>query len=355
MRKFFVTYKRGQLERRGTWLDLKTRIKYSHALTQQTSIMFKYFDNKEKDRTVSIIGAPFSGGQGRGGVDDGPEHLMKGGLAEDIHSLGWKTEHEGSLEFNPPESDPDIGKMKRPRFVSESTKKVYEAVKTAAEAKNLPLTIGGDHSIAIGTVAGVREVHPDACLLWIDAHADLNTPAATDSGNLHGCPVSFLLGIDEPPTDDPKDDVFDWVPHCLHNSRLAYIALRDVDPFEKEYIRENNVTAYSMHHVDKYGIAKVVEMALERVNPGGKRPIHLSFDVDAIDPVYAPATGTPVRGGLTWREACYVCEAVAETGNLVAMDLVEVNPHLGTNDKSVNDTVGSGISLVKCALGDTLL
>jgi arginase len=306
-------------------------------------------------KNVTIIGAPFSGGQPKGGVDDGPEYLMKAGLADNIEKLGWKTEHNGTLSFPEPAQDPPIANMKRPRYVADSTKKIYEAVKEAALKKNLPLTIGGDHSIAIGTVSGVQAAHPDACLLWIDAHADLNTPAATEkSGNLHGCPVSFLLGIDDTP-EKKEEDVFGWVPHCLDSSRLAYIGLRDVDPFEKKYIRENNVTAYSMHHVDKYGIAKVVEMALERVNPDGKRPIHLSFDVDAIDPVYAPATGTPVRGGLTWREACYVCEAIAETNNLVAMDLVETNPHLGENDKSINDTVTSGISLVKCALGDTLL
>jgi arginase len=149
--------------------------------------------------------------------------------------------------------------------------------------------------------------------------------------------------------------MFGWVPKCLTPDRIAYIGLRDVDSFEKKYIRENNVAAFSMHHVDKYGIAKVLEMALERINPDGTRPIHLSFDVDALDPVFAPATGTPVRGGLTWREGCYLCEALAETGKLVAMDLVEVNPHLGETEAQKRETVSSGISLVKCALGDTLL
>ncbi|CAN6596123.1 hypothetical protein TRVA0_001S02278 [Trichomonascus vanleenenianus] len=314
-----------------------------------TESEYKFLPNKK----ATIIGAPFSGGQGKGGVDDGPAYLMKYGLAENLERMGWGTSYDGGLKFTPPVSDPDIGKMKRPRYVAESTKKVYEAVREAALAKTLPLTIGGDHSIAIGTVAGVQAAYPDACLLWIDAHADLNTPEATESGNLHGCPVSFLLGIDEPPKGEV--DVFDWVPHCLDNSRIAYIGLRDVDPFEKRYIRENKIAAYSMHDVDKYGIAKVIEMALDRVNPDGTRPIHLSFDVDAVDPTYAPATGTPVRGGLTWREACYLCEHVAETGNLVAMDLVECNPHLGENEKQIGDTMNSGISLVKCALGDTLL
>uniref|UniRef100_A0A060T2B6 Arginase n=1 Tax=Blastobotrys adeninivorans TaxID=409370 RepID=A0A060T2B6_BLAAD len=311
-------------------------------------------DNKFiKSNTVAIIGAPFSGGQGKGGVDDGPKELMKAGLESNIRNIGWTPEFHGHLEFEEPSSDPDIGRMKRPRFVANSTRKVYEAVKKATTSNQLTLTVGGDHSIAIGTVAGVQAAHPDAVVLWIDAHADLNTPDATESGNLHGCPVSFLLGAAKPK--EGEEDVFGWVPKCLDEKRIAYIGLRDVDPFEKQYIREHGITAYSMHDVDKHGIAKVVEMALKEVNPDGSRPIHLSFDVDALDPVFAPATGTPVRGGLTWREACYLCEAVAETNNLVAMDLVEVNPHLGTDDKSISDTVMSGISLVKCALGDTLL
>lgn len=305
-------------------------------------------DNK---KVAEIINAPFSGGQGRGGVDDGPAALEAAGLSNEVRGLGWEVQTNDSLEFVAPLSDPNIGNMKRPRFVSESTQKVYEAVKNAATAGRFPLTVGGDHSIAIGTVAGVQAAHPDACLIWIDAHADLNTPEATESGNLHGCPVSFLLGI----AGQKEDDVFGWVPKCMSPDRIAYIGLRDVDPFEKKFIRENNVAAYSMHHVDKYGIAKVIEMALERVNPGMKRPIHLSFDVDALDPVFAPATGTPVRGGLTWREGCFIGEAIAETGKLVAMDLVEVNPHLGETEMQRRETVASGISLVKCALGDTLL
>jgi arginase len=306
---------------------------------------------QDQNKVAEIISAPFSGGQGRGGVDDGPAALRGAGIKEQVEALGWDIHTNDNLEFVAPMSDPDVGNMKRPRYVSESTKKVYDAVKTAATSGRFPLTIGGDHSIAIGTVAGVQAAHPEACLIWIDAHADLNTPSSTESGNLHGCPVSFLLGI----ADQKESDMFGWVPKCLTPDRIAYIGLRDVDSFEKKYIRENNVAAFSMHHVDKYGIAKVLEMALERINPDGTRPIHLSFDVDALDPVFAPATGTPVRGGLTWREGCYLCEALAETGKLVAMDLVEVNPHLGETEAQKRETVSSGISLVKCALGDTLL
>lgn len=308
---------------------------------------FEYFP----ERKLSIVSAPFSGGQPKGGVDKGPEYLLGGGLEKHLQSLNWETKFDGHLEFPVPESDEDIGKMKRPRYVAEAARRVYKSVSEAAVSGRFVLTIGGDHSIAIGTVAGVREKYPDACLIWVDAHCDLNTPSATDSGNLHGCPLSWVTGLAKPEKDDP----FGWVPECLDFKNLAYIALRDVDDFEKKMIKDHNITAYSMHHVDKYGIGKVVEMALQKINPDLSKPIHLSFDVDAMDPFFAPSTGTPVRGGLTWREACYICEELAATGKLVAMDLVECNPALGASQKDIDDTISAGISLAKSACGDTLL
>jgi len=135
---------------------------------------------------------------------------------------------------------------------------------------------------------------------------------------------------------------------------LVYIGLRDIDAGEKKILRDHGIKAFSMHEVDKYGIANVVEMAVQHVSPNRSRPIHLSFDVDALDPSVAPSTGTPVRGGLTFREGHYICEAIYETGCLVAMDLMEVNPTL-EDDQSVFQTVTIGCSLVRCALGETLL
>lgn len=305
-------------------------------------------------KPLTILGASFSGGQGRQGVDDAPPLIEKAGLADECKKLGWSPEWN-HLTFSEPKDDTVVNNMKRPRYVSSAAKKIYESVSQTLKDGRFPLTIGGDHSIAIGTVAGVLSAHPDAVVLWIDAHADINTPEATLSGNLHGCPLSFITGIDN--QDKTDNDLFSWVPRGkLDWSRLAYIGLRDVDEFEKQLIREKGIAAYSMHDIDRHGIAKVMDMALERVNPGLKRPIHLSFDVDATDPMFcAPSTGTPVRGGLTWREACYVCEAVAETDKLVAMDLVEINPHIGEHDNHVAETVLCGIALVKSALGQLLL
>jgi len=348
-----------------------------------------------KPTTAAIVGCPFSGGQGRAGVDLGPVALVQGGLISQLTNLGWEVAFDGHSQFadipyNPipsgspdapkkdlpgasvtyePSSarptlahvahdvemvqklpDPPIGNMKKPRLVSAVCERVRDKVKEHAEKGSLPLTLGGDHSLAMGTVSGTMAKYPDACLLWIDAHADINTPDSSESGNLHGCPVSFLLGLEG--TDvEPFNK---WLKPCLKPEQIVYIGLRDIDPPERRILRENKIKCFSMHDVDRHGIGKVVEMALDYANPNRDRPIHLSFDVDACDPAVAGSTGTPVLGGLTFREGHYICEAIAETGCLVALDIMEVNPTLG-DERSVVETVAIGCSLARAALGETLL
>lgn len=305
-----------------------------------------------KDRTVALIGCPFSGGQSKDGVEEGPMKLVdEYGLIEQLEELDWKVEFDNHVNFQSlkPAHDPDVQNLKRPMYVSNVTRKVSEIVEQHVKKGELALTLGGDHSLAMGTVSGTFAVHKDAVLIWIDAHADINTPATTDSGNIHGCPVSFLLGI------AGEVEHFGWLKPCLRPENLVYIGLRDVDLPEKKILKEYGIKAYSMHEVDKYGIGKVVEMALDHVNPDRDRPIHLSFDVDALDPAVAPSTGTPVRGGLTFREGHYICEAIHETGCLVAVDLMEVNPTIIKDENSVFQTCTVGCSLVRCSLGETLL
>lgn len=175
----------------------------------------------------------------------------------------------------------------------------------------------------MGTISGVLSAHPEACVVWVDAHADINTPQTSTSGNIHGMPLAFLLGIaGELPKAQSGPQPFSWIKPVLRPERLVYIGLRDVDEGEKKILREHKIRAFSMHEVDRFGIGRVVELALAHVNPNGDRPIHLSFDVDALDPSVAPSTGTPVRGGLTFREGHYICEAIAETGLLVGLDIM---------------------------------
>ncbi|KAI9308893.1 arginase [Cunninghamella echinulata] len=308
-------------------------------------------DNKFlSTKNISIVGAPFNGGQPQAGVEMGPIRLVEFGLANQLKEMGYTVDYEANedLDSLKPAEDPVTGNLKNPKFVSNVTKKLAGQIEERAKNGSFVLTLGGDHSVALATVSGVFAAYPNACLLWIDAHADINTPESTDSGNIHGCPLSFLTGIS---TNHPD---FAWVKPVLQTGRLAYIGLRDVDDEEKKILKEHNIKALSMHHVDKYGIGKCVEICLDHINPNRDLPIHLSFDVDALDPSVAPSTGTPVRGGLTFREGHYICEALAETGLLVAADIMEVNPSL-ESEEAVFNTVQVGCSLARCCLGESLL
>lgn len=243
--------------------------------------------------------------------------------------------------------------MKNPRAVSAVAKSVADTVESFSKQGKLPLTLGGDHSLGLGTLTGTLRSHPNAGVLWIDAHADINTPDTTESGNLHGCPMSFVLGLEGCDV-EPFNS---WVKPLLDSQSLVYIGLRDIDAGERKLLKQHNIKSFTMHHIDKYGIGKVVEMALDHLNGNTSRrdrPLHLSFDVDALDPSVAPSTGTPVRGGLTFREGHYICEALAESGCLVGVDLMEVNPSL-MDPRDVEATVAVGCSLIRSALGETLL
>ena len=290
--------------------------------------------------------------------------------------LGYNLHHDNTVHSYAsiiPEADPDYRRMKRALAVSAVTQQLSRQVYEHAKEGRCVLTLGGDHSIAIGTISGtakaIRERHAgrEMAVIWVDAHADINTPETSDSGNIHGMPVAFLTGLAK----DAREDVFGWLKpdQLISVKKLVYIGLRDVDRGEKTILREHGIKAFSMHDIDKwvhsphisipkliwiaprYGIGRVMEMALGHI--GNDTPIHLSFDVDALDPQWAPSTGTPVRGGLTLREGDYIAECVHETGSLVAMDLVEVNPALDAQGAS--ETIRAGCSLVRCALGDTLL
>lgn len=284
--------------------------------------------------------------------------LIESGLINDLRDeLKYDVKYDDTVHAYTellPADDPDHRNMKNPRAVSAVTQKLSSQVYEHAREGRFVLTLGGDHSIAIGTVSGtakaIRErLGRDMAVIWVDAHADINTPETSDSGNIHGMPVAFLTGL----ATDEADKPFGWIAddQKISTAKLVYIGLRDVDRGEKKILRDHNIKAFSMHDIDRHGIGKVMDMALGWI--GRDTPIHLSFDVDALDPMWAPSTGTPVRGGLTLREGDFIAESVHETGNLVALDLVEVNPSL--EKEGVGETVRAGVSIVRCALGDTLL
>lgn len=339
---------------------------------------------------LGVVAVGFSGGQCKPGVEAAPSALISAGLLAQLRDeLGYDLHGDNEVNsYNSmlPKSDPDHRRMKNPRAVSSVTQELSEQTYSHARAGRFVLTLGGDHSIAIGTICGtakaVRErLGREIAVIWVDAHADINTPELSLSGNVHGMPVAFLTGLasaidpatginatNGSPTNGsatnnttshdtsaPSTELlpFSWLPNTppVSVTKLVYIGLRDVDRAEKHIIRQHNIRAFSMHDIDRHGIGRVMELALAHI--GADTPIHLSFDVDALDPQWAPSTGTPVRGGLTLREGDYIAESAHETGQLVAMDLVEVNPSLET--KGAEETVRAGCSLVRCALGDTLL
>ncbi|RJE21890.1 arginase [Aspergillus sclerotialis] len=306
---------------------------------------------------LGVVAVGFNGGQCKLGVEAAPQALVEAGLLNQLRDdLGYELHYDDTIhhyEDKTPVNDPDHRGMKKPRAASAVTQELSRQVYEHAKDGKMVLTLGGDHSIAIGTISGtskaIRErLGRDMAVIWVDAHADINTPEMSESGNIHGMPMSFLTGLAKGDT----DDMFGWMKEpAVSTRKLVYIGLRDVDREEKKLLREQGIKAFSMHDIDRHGIGRVVEMALAHI--GNDIPIHLSFDVDALDPQWAPSTGTPVRGGLTLREGDFICECVHETGNLVAMDLVEVNPSLETMGAS--ETIRAGCSLVRSALGDTLL
>ncbi|KAL4868905.1 arginase [Aspergillus spectabilis] len=324
-------------------------------MTQPSTIHQRFLS---KPSELGVVAVGFNGGQCKLGVEAAPMALIEAGLLDQLRDdLDYKIYYDDTVHYYEkeiPESDPDHRGMKKPRAVSAVTETLSSQVYQHSKEGKFTLTLGGDHSIAIGSISGIARATRERLgreigVIWVDAHADINIPEMSPSGNIHGMPMAFLTGLAK----EEKKDIFGWLQedHRVNLRKLVYIGLRDVDRGEKKLLREHGIKAFSMHDVDRHGIGRVVEMALAHI--GSDTPIHLSFDVDALDPQWAPSTGTPVRGGLTLREGDFICECVHETGNLISMDLVEVNPSLEAVGAS--ETIRTGCSLVRSALGDTLL
>ncbi|XP_053553813.1 arginase-2, mitochondrial [Bombina bombina] len=301
--------------------------------------------------SVAVIGAPFSKGQKRRGVEHGPAAIRNAGLIDRLSSLGCDVYDFGDLSFAKVPNDEVYNNVKHPRTVGLACQVLADAVSRAVGTGHTCITLGGDHSLALGSISGHAQQCPDLCVIWVDAHADINTPLTTPSGNLHGQPVSFLLR--ELQDKVPPIPGFSWTKPCLSRSDIVYIGLRDIDPAEHFILKNYGISYFSMRHIDCMGIQKVMERALDQLVGRRQRPIHLSFDIDAFDPTLAPATGTPVIGGLTYREGVYITEEIHNTGLLSAMDLVEVNPVLATNTEEVKATASLAVDVIAFSLGQT--
>ncbi|MGA2395995.1 MAG: arginase [Candidatus Lustribacter sp.] len=284
---------------------------------------------------IDVIGVPMDLGAGRRGVDMGPSAVRYAGLQAAIERLGIATVDRGNIPVRVPESaSPAEANAKYLPIINEACARLAELVEEVVRAGHVPLVLGGDHSIAMGTLAGVTRARGRAPgVLWIDAHGDINTPISSPSGNVHGMPVHFALEA-----------------HNVTPDRIVYIGLRDVDEGEKRTIRELGVKAFTMSDIDRLGMAVVINEALA-LACDGPGSLHVSFDMDGIDPTEAPGVGTPVRGGLSYREAHLLMEAVAASGTLGSLEITEINPILDNE----NQTAVLAVELVLSALGKTTL
>jgi len=301
-------------------------------------------------KAVHLIGVPLDLGAGRRGVDMGPSAFRIAGIRDQIASLGCATSDRGNLTVPIPETQqPADATKKYIRDIAKVCQKTYDITLKSLDEGALPVVLGGDHSLAAGSVAATamwarRTAVKPVGLIWIDAHGDMNTPATTESGNVHGMPLAALLG------QDPLELASIGFSPSVQPQHTVLVGIRNLDAREKARIRESGVHVFTMKDIDREGMARVAEraIALAAHDTGG---IHVSFDMDACDPSIAPGVGTPVRGGLNYREAHLIMELVADSRQLIALDLVEVNPTLDLR----NATAELGAELALSALGKRIL
>jgi len=300
-------------------------------------------------RTVEINGCPFTFGQPMAGADVGPQKIRDAGLRAVLSDLGWSIQDHGNMEMPVASHDDASAVMKNQSAVGEINKLVMDKIYNATSGGAFHLLLGGDHSIGCGAIAGILKARPDTGIVWVDAHSDINTPACSPSGNAHGMPVALNIPSLNP---EPASMAgLEWLTPSLSPDQIVYIGLRDVDKHERKIIQDLGIAAYTMHDIDRHGIGLVMQEALSKLEG---RPLHMSYDIDAVDPGDAPATGTVVRGGLTFREALYVAESVAMTGQLGSMDMVEVNPSL-SDDEGAAVTAELALKIIGAAMGSTIL
>ncbi|MHB8634258.1 MAG: arginase [Thermoplasmatota archaeon] len=296
--------------------------------------------------TIRVVGVPMDLGAGRRGVDMGPSAIRAAGLHTRIQDMGYRVEDTGNVFAREPEEHrPKDPKLKYIDEVLEACGELANRVDKAVKEGVTPLVLGGDHSIAIGTQAGLARHSKRRGMLWFDAHADFNTHETSPTGNIHGMPVSAILGLGHPRLAD-----FDQKGPKLDPRNVVYVGLRSVDKQEAEILTDSRVTYYTMRDVDQMGMAKVMEEAIEKVSKGVDQ-VHLSFDLDVVDPRWAPGTGTAVQGGLTWRESHLAMEMLSDSGLLSSLEFVEVNPLLDTGNQTGEFTVG----LICSALGKAIV
>jgi arginase len=301
-------------------------------------------------KKAKIIGVPMDLGAGRRGVDMGPSAIRIAGLNQAIKLLGYEVSDAGNVHVRPAEAIERTSP--RAHFlpqIAEAVEELAVMVEAALDAGSLPVILGGDHSIAIGSVAGVasfyRKRRQRVGIIWLDAHTDVNTPETSPSGNIHGMPLAALLGRGA----RELTHVAGFAPKVLPEN-VAVIGARSIDPGEREFVRSTGIRVFSMSELDERGLPDVVAEAVEiaSMNTAG---FHVTMDMDFIDPFYAPGVGTPERGGATYRESHLAMEKIAGSGRVLSVELTEVNPVFDTQ----NQTAQLAVELILSALGKKIL
>ena len=282
--------------------------------------------------TIRIVGAPLDLGQSRRGVDLGPTALRYAGLKSALTRLGYQVEDQGNIETVERDTLSTEPGMAFLQPVVDACERIYEASRQAVADGAVPLVLGGDHSIAVGTVGGVSHEHRTG-VLWIDAHGDFNTPDTSPTGNLHGMPLAALCGYGAPELVDAGRPGAK-----LRPEDVILFGVRDLDPGELALIQHAGITTYTMRQIDERGLATLATEALEQLRHVDR--IHVSLDMDSIDPREAPGVGTQVPGGLSYREGHLLMELIAENGGIGSVDVVEVNPILDTRNQTAQLALG---------------
>jgi arginase len=303
-----------------------------------------------KQSHIAVIGVPLDLGAGRRGVDMGPSAIRVAGLHARLASLGYEVEDWGNVPVEQAESLP--AGHPRARYlpqIAHACRLLARTVEKACKQGKVPLVLGGDHSVAVGTVSGVsralRTKRQSLGLIWIDAHADMNTPETSPSGNVHGMPLACCIG------QGPREltRLYGYAPKA-DPAHAVLVGVREVDQIEKPHVRKSGVRAFTMRDIDERGLPAIMKEAI-RIASEGTAGFHVSLDMDAVDPVEAPGVGTAVRGGITYREAHLAMELICDARHMTSMEVVEVNPVID----QANRTAMLAVELVMSALGKRIL
>ncbi|MFJ8236283.1 arginase [Ureibacillus sp. NPDC094379] len=298
-------------------------------------------------KEISIIGVPMDLGQTRRGVDMGPSAIRYAGVSERLESLNYVVHDEGDIrvEINERAQSDTESNLKNLKAVADGNEKLSQKVDEAIRSNRFPLVLGGDHSIAIGTLAGVSKHYKNLGVIWYDAHGDLNTADTSPSGNIHGMPLAVSLGIGHP----TLTNIGGYSPK-VKPENIVIIGARSLDEGERILIKEKGIKVFTMHEVDRLGMTKVMEETISYLKERTDG-VHLSLDLDGLDPVEAPGVGTPVAGGLSYRESHLAMEMLSESNMITSAEFVEINPILDEKNK----TADVAVALMSSLLGDTLL